>query len=310
MRRDPFLCSGAMALTLMLAGCGGGGTSVANIPPPETTPTPTPTPPPTPTPDPTPPPADYEPVVVFPSVTKTTDFSAVGIEANHYTEDGSLNTVGFAVRYDADSGVYVMSVPTAQNGQFYSNASSEQYWDGELRNPSFSDGVEVSVLKPGTGDPQFTYSSLASYYTFGSWPGNYGWFAFGTPTPASAVPVTGSATYSALVQGSPGWAAVLEGTGTFNFDFGAGLLSGHLDFAGSDPAMVGTYDFANTVFGVGSTSFSGDLTNPGFSQTGSFSGNFTGPHAEELISTWTAPFHNPLSGQDSMGFGVLVGKRP
>ena len=34
------------------------------------------------------------------------------------------------------------------------------------------------------------------------------------------------------------------------------------------------------------------------------------PDAEELISTWTAPFRNPETGQDSIGFGVWIGKKP
>jgi hypothetical protein len=170
----------------------------------------------------------------------------------------------------------------------------------------------VSVLKPGTGDPQFTYSSLAAYYTFGSWPGNYGWFAFGMPTQPGAVPVIGSATYSALVEGSAADDSV-GGTATLDFDFGAGRLSGHFDpqsISDSGAIALGRYDFANTVFGVGSTSFSGALSNPAFSKSGSFSGSFTGPAAEELISTWTAPLHDPAGGPDRIGFGVWAGKKP
>jgi hypothetical protein len=208
-----------------------------------------------------------------------------------------------------------MSVPTARGGQFYSNASSGSYWDGDLLNSSTADAVKIAVLKPANPELKLTYSTLAYYFTFAAWPGNYGWLAFGLPTPPGAVPVSGSATYSAIVQGSPGWDGVVSGSATLDFNFGAGTLSGHFDPQvtsndGTDSPVSGRYDFASTIFGVGSTSFSGAISNSDFSQKGSFRGSFTGPGAEELISTWTAPFHSPFGGQDTMGFGVWAGKKP
>jgi hypothetical protein len=239
----------------------------------------------------------------------------VGIEANPYSEDGSLNSAGFSVRYDADTGEYLMNVPAAAGGAFYSDSNGEQYWSGTLQNAS--DYVGISVLKPGNPEQQFTYSSLAQYYTDGAWPGNYGWFAFGTATQPGAVPVTGSATYSALVRGSSlDGNGGIQGTATLNFNFGAGQLSGHFDpqyvsYGGiGDRIALGRYDFVNTVYAVGDTSFSGQLTNSAFGQNGSFTGRFTGPNAEELISSWSAPFHSPDTGQDSAMFGVWVGSRP
>ena len=128
---------------------------------------------------------------------------------------------------------------------------------------------------------------------------------------------TGSATFTALVRGSDvDKQGMIQGTASLLFDFSAGKLSGHMDpvymsYSGmGETEPLGRYDFANTIYARGSTSFSGQLSNSSFSQSGTFNGQFTGPAAQELMSTWSAPFHNPISNTDSQMFGVLVGKRP
>jgi hypothetical protein len=227
---------------------------------------------------------------------------------------------GFAVQFDAATGLYKMSVP-ATSGDFYvqkTTATGEMYWPGALFDTDGKQVATVSVVKPSRTEPQFTYSTLAFYQASTSASGPGGAFAFGIPTPASAVPVTGSATYTAYVQGtSVDVNGEIAGTAALNFDFGAGQLTGHMDpsiFVNDGPwgdfVSLGRYDFANTVQGVGSATFSGELVNASFQQNGAFSGRFTGPNAEELISNWRAPFHNPQTNQDSTMFGVWVGRRP
>jgi len=141
--------------------------------------------------------------------------------------------------------------------------------------------------------------------------------AFGTATAQGAVPVTGSATYSLYGRGSvlsagSGW---IDGTGTMAFAFGSGELSGHFDpsihpFSGvGEGYALGRYTFADTIYSTGSTTFSGQLANPDLAQKGAFSGMFTGPGAEELMSSWSAPFHDPITDQDSQMFGVWVGTK-
>jgi hypothetical protein len=64
----------------------------------------------------------------------------------------------------------------------------------------------------------------------------------------------------------------------------------------------------NTVYGSGSTTFSGQLANAGFAQNGTFDGQFTGPIAQELMARWSAPFIDPATSQQSTMFGVWVGR--
>jgi hypothetical protein len=71
---------------------------------------------------------------------------------------------------------------------------------------------------------------------------------------------------------------------------------------------LGTYDFVNTVYGSGGTSFSGQLSTSGISDKGTFDGIFTGPNAEELMARWIAPYLDPISKSQSQMFGVWVGK--
>jgi hypothetical protein len=175
----------------------------------------------------------------------------------------------------------------------------------------------VDVLKPSNPELQLTYTTLAGYNGSDGQGVPFGWFAFGAATRTGAVPVTGSAAYSALVRGaSVERNATVEGLAALQFDFGAGTLSGHMDPILHDPTglgfndtPLGRYEFVNTIYGSGSTTFSGQLSNPALTGLGSFNGLFTGPSGEELMARWSAPYQFPgISGTQQM-FGVLVGKR-
>ena len=144
----------------------------------------------------------------------------------------------------------------------------------------------------------------------------HGFVAFGIPTPQGAVPVTGSADYTALVSGaSVDGGYYVSGDATLQFDFAGGKLAGHFDpqiqdtYATMPLVDLGKYDFVATNFGVGSTTFSGQLQNAAIADRGIFNGQFTGPNAQELLSSWIAPFNDPLSGKPSVIFGVWVGKK-
>jgi len=128
-------------------------------------------------------------------------------------------------------------------------------------------------------------------------------------TPQSAVPVTGSAIYTATAFGYGG--AYIDGKATLQFDFGAGSLSGSFDAwdAEYDSGVIsyGHFTLANTVVGSGSSrgQFSGELTDSSSGQHGSFGGLFTGPSAEELMARWTASYPN----SDRIMYGIWVGKK-
>jgi len=310
MKRIGLGLAATVASTLCLAGCGGGGGGGAGL---ASTPTPVPTPTPTPTPTPA-----TRAVKIFPDINVSTDFATLGIEANRVgNSPRTLTTNGFSVRYDASSGVYVMDFPSAVPAGFYEfggNTPNATWWGGELLEPNGNAPASVAVLKPSNPQLQLSYTSLAIYDTSGMSPEPYGAVAFGTATPTSAMPVTGSASYSAFVAGSTfDNQYYIRGSASLSFDFGAGTLSGHLDpliYDMSGGALsLGRYSFTNTVFGVGSNGFSGQLTNPAVSGTGAFTGLFTGPAAQELMARWQAPFVIPYSQTTSQMFGVFVGKK-
>jgi hypothetical protein len=127
------------------------------------------------------------------------------------------------------------------------------------------------------------------------------------------MPVAGSATYKAFVAAQDENHTGIRGSATLQFDFGAGTLAGQFDpviydlLAGN--TSLGHYDFVNTVYGVGSTSFSGQLSSSSVTGLGSFEGEFTGPEAQELMARFSAPFFDPYSGKQMNMFGVWVGAK-
>jgi hypothetical protein len=142
--------------------------------------------------------------------------------------------------------------------------------------------------------------------------------AFAMPTAAGAVPTTGSASYKAEIAGSAKAQHGSEvlgfevyGDAVLKFDFAAGKLSGsmapQLNGPWDVPGPLPTYNFINTVYSTGSTSFSGmfDIGGPTAS---SFQGRFTGPLAQELMAGWTAPFQS-FDNHWGVMEGVMIGKR-
>jgi hypothetical protein len=221
------------------------------------------------------------------------------------------------VSYDASANNYVIDVPSSNPGVFEATTTGERYWNGTLSDSaSGTQPIVLSVFRPGSQNfdfPNLSYTSFAEYSTKA---GQFGELAFGQATPASAIPVNGTATYSAFaagyLSGSQGMA--IRGDVSLHFDFGAGTLSGSFDpyiydlLAGNTP--LGHYDFVNTVYGVGSATFSGELASSGVAEHGTFNGLFTGPAAQELMARWTAPRFDPQTNTTSEMFGVWVGKKP
>lgn len=294
----------------ILAACGGGGAGGGTnfIPPPPPAPTPSPTPTPT-----------TSALQIFPDVTETTEFAALGYEAGVEGASGETPTLagdGFAVRYDGSTGDYILDLPSQPPAALHQNTIStpnDSWWHAEYEVGGVS--YFAYILRPSNPELALTYTSLINL-GLGSSAGPEGWVAFGIATPQQAVPVTGTATYAALVRGSSeDRNGYIRGAAQLVFDFGAGQLSGHftpeyVPLGGiGDSYSLGRYDFVNTVFGVGSTIFSGEMSHSTLPIGGSFNGQFTGPAAQELLARWTATFRDPLSNQDSQMFGVWVGRR-
>lgn len=321
-RQGLFVCGGALALSA--CGGGGGGPQVAAIPTAPATPTPTPAPAP-----PIPPP--------HLGLISAQPFAVVGI-GDSYTTDSAgdreaplsaptVQDVQFS--YNSSSNSYQISLPGFQSGTLANTAYNGS--SGQPATSSFSwvtagsssdlQQVHVSLPVPGSSFSPYTYTS------FGSWDGKTGvasdgrlnWqegdFAYGIPTGAGDVPLTGTASYLADVHGSIGanyWIPV-TGTASLSFDFAGGSLSGsmhagifdHFDGIEMD---FGQYAFTQTVYSTGSTTFSGKFVIPNLPNADSaFAGMFTGPGAAELMARFQAPFL--LNGQQGTMSGVWVGKK-
>jgi hypothetical protein len=323
--RKSFLLS-SVPMAIGLSACGGGGGGISSIAPP----------PPPPTqicPDgsvipatavcpPLPPPSPNF-VNIFPGITTTTDFAVLGLQANALGgAASSLVSNGFAVQYDAVADAYVIDLPSLGPGKFHATSESEIYWNGALEAGGANLDTFVHIFKPLPANPALALEHT-TFGVFDDYDGFYdydeltpaGFFAFGLATPAGSVPTTGSATFDAIVRGlTLDTGRPVGGDASLQFDFGAGTLAGNFNpytfTAVGGQASLGPYSFVNTVFGIGSTTFAGQLQHSGISSFGAFNGLFTGPTAEELMARWTAPYVNPDTGQQSEMFGIWVGRRP
>lgn len=289
MTRRVHLLAAAAAVPLALGGCGGGGGGGSSfIPQP-----PVQQPPP-------PPPVQGESVAIFPNP-KVGEFASVGTTVRGSSDpSASLGPISSAgadqphIRFMSD-GTYQVLLPGKEWNEIV------LYGQGNDQRFLTDTGNNFEAQTSGSKNSGYQYSELAGYGS--SDPQQFGAFAFGTLTPAGAVPITGSATYSGTITGTSDvfgsnagqtFREIATGSVTLNFDFAAGTLGGAMNLGlideVSDTALqIGTFTFKDTVFGVGSTSYSGkfDSAAPG---DNFFLGKFTGPHGEETIGAWALPF--------------------
>jgi hypothetical protein len=273
----------AAAGLLVLTACGGGGGGGNNF-----------TPPPPVSPPPPPPSANANPLSAAPlGVTSTTDLTTIG----------SLEDV----RWNAQAGAYEVQIGTVA-GKVAPTAAGPYAQGGDL---VAADGSKLPyTIQALTG---FDYTRLGHIASIAPLEAPT-YFAFGVATPSGSVPTTGTATYDATIDGRAGsWP--VYGTAQFQFDFGAGKLSGYMDPHTNGPMespALPRYNFTNTVFSAGSTTFSGSFDVAGPTPS-SFHGQFTGPQAQELMATFTAPFldwdANEMPNTWGVMEGVIAGRR-
>jgi hypothetical protein len=279
-----------LATTFALAGCdgGGGGYGVVSTPPPPLTPTPTPT----------------VAFALIPAATNNQQFAVAG--AARLTPDDPTLRLATAdllqVRYVASSNSYEVELPNTQTWIALTAKSEAE-----------ADGGGVAIARQYSG---FQYSGLINWFKDGT---SRGVEALGIATAAGSVPVTGSATFNANALGSTPETQNLSqlvspfvyGPMTFNFDFAQGTLSGSFH-AFLDPEWhdydLGTFNFRDTVYSSGSTTFSGRF-DTNLTGVNSFSGLFTGPNAQELIGNFALPYKSPVDGQTYQSGGAFVGKK-
>ena len=142
-----------------------------------------------------------------------------------------------------------------------------------------------------------------------------------TASTIAATPAIGTASYHGEVVGSSdvlqddflvgGKVSVaIAGSVDLQFNFGAGSLNGSMTIR-TDPYVgpvdLGTFAFRDTVYSVGSTTYSGAFQTSAAGQN-SFLGRFTGPHAEETIGAWTLPFVYSTDGHIHQATGAWIAK--
>ena len=277
------------------------------------------------------PPQVTQSITIFPNPTAG-EFGLVGATAKGSSTDAgaSLGPISTAdadqphIRFDTSigGGIYEIQLPGGEWDELI------PYGQGTGPNVATDSTGDVQLVLSGSRDNGYKYSEVASYIATG--PQQFGAIAFGTLTAAGGVPVTGSATYSGTVMGSSDVIAsdafdglnraTVSGSVSLDFDFAAGTLGGAmtvaLDDASGASLPIGTFNFKDTVFGVGSTGYSGKFDTAAAGDN-FFLGKFTGPNAEETIGAWALPFildsGNATITADHMNhqlFGAWIAKRP
>ena len=285
-----------IVLALGLTACGGSdGGGIAAIPAAPLTPTPTPT-------------AAALSVHLITNVSGDTTFAGQGSTFD-WQSGGHSQTDPPQVRYVAATQSYEVKVPSDTFRTVFPASSGNPFLIGSGANPigSFSDSSTAGL----------SYSNLISWSASGT---TGGVLAFGIPTSLGNMPVQGSASYAGLISGfstekkynvwdGDDFLAFVGGTIGISFNFGAGTLSGSISpvVYGNTQSSLGEIPFKNTVYSTGSTTFSGefDTAVPG---TNNFSGQFTGPAAQELIGSFAFPYVSLGDGKTYNASGAFVGK--
>lgn len=302
----PLAATCSSVLLAILSACGaGGGVAFTPTPPPTQTATPTTTP------------------------TQAANDATVELLATPATQELVVATRDdpIQIRYDASRNVYelkadpldwsaVIDPPDPHNPQVN---GPNRFFQIAGQNGSSHFNIRMHN-RSSDPDRRYQYSNLASWQAANAPGGDWGnVVAFGASTPTPGVPLTGTASFQGIAQGTAnvpndGWGATqttpVEGTVGLYFDFGAGTLAGSLALASACDCTklfpIGTIDFSNTSFARGNQTFSGSFATD-VTGSNAFDGRFTGPGAEELIGSWSLPFL--FEGKPHQAWGAWVAKR-
>jgi len=294
-------CAVAVAGSL-LASCGGAGGPIGSAPSP-TAAAPTPAPASSPSPAPT------------ASSTQLTILSQPATQEFASYSDGDP----MRVRYDAGSNTYEVNYTDAWQKLFrYLRGYPGEFLIGGATVEASSGFGTASTSDSAVAEWRYQYSSLA---TWSDGRGQRrGHVVFGTATPPTAVPVTGTATYSGKVVGTTsasadggGWGIIenptVDGTIAMEVDFGRGRLAGTVS--------AGVYCDCASVPEIPRMTFDGQLASGAASLSGrfatdvaganSFEGLLAGPAAQEAIGGWAFPFVS--GGKVESASGVWIARK-
>lgn len=165
-----------------------------------------------------------------------------------------------------------------------------------------------------SGTRGYRHSELASW-TDATPPGRAGFLAFGSPTPAAAIPSSGRATYRGHVYAMIDVAqldrlfggyyfASIEATLTVTIDFVARTIEGALEI--DDPIFTGSVPLSATTLLPGDDTWWGTFltSESGFNELKVRS---TGPGAEELIGSFAVPLS--VGGEAHQLMGAWIAAR-
>lgn len=320
-------------IALLTVGCGGDGGG----PPPGggaavITPTPAPAPTPSPTPSPTPPPLPTAASFPPSNLSASQTFAALGYSIYHEyngLEVESSRPVNLseplAVRYNGATRSYETELPGFVPGRLVLNATTggRGY---SVTNGLSSDALQGVFVNFFSG--QISQNQPLTHSNFAQWEATIngpftldvvtGYFAFGIPTPASAIPAAGTRTYTILGQGltevfptpTSRDFRFLTAAGSLQFNFAERRWTGSLHIGSSE--LGREQDFGAFAVSGGAVqsdgSFTGSIVVPGSAEMGTFEGRFTGPDASEIIVRWRMPLLIAAGGSPAQAFGVWVGK--
>ncbi|MBA4163814.1 MAG: hypothetical protein C0510_04145 [Erythrobacter sp.] len=270
------------------------------------------------------------PVTIFASPTPQ-EYASIGVSTTSagdgfspVEKDAKLSDASFdpilqpKIRYNA-AGYYEVQLPGAMYDQLihYKGLVDPAPNNNFFQTASAPQNHATFIIRRAT-DLGFSYSELAGWSDAST--GRTGYVAFGSPTPVTAMPVLGTATYRGVTSGQVDityfdnlyggyYFGGIDGYATLSVDFARSLLTGTLELYvpdGMNPRPVGTYSTLPILLASGANSFAGqfDTNLAGFNQ---FNGLFTGPLAQEAIGSWALPLM--IDGQLHQAIGAWIARR-
>lgn len=299
MRKNILLSMVAVASLLGACGGGGGGDTRPVVTPPA----PEPSPPPEPEPE----PETIHDLKTNRTFTADAAFSDVTISRmSGDASDGTTSTGELTISYDAAAKSYTVGV--GSNRSTFSQADIDEATTENFvvylkeRASSNEQLILLRTALDGSAGPQHVALGLLQQNTLHATTTDtaFSVFVYGFEAPVSAVPRTGTGSFTVDVFGlttfSGAEPSVLEGTGYFDIDFGRGIFATRTELLETG-ILTGTTN-SGTGFeltGAGKLSgsdgtFSGQILYSGSvgKLPGTLSGRFYGPDATELGASFSA----------------------
>jgi hypothetical protein len=225
---------------------------------------------------------------------------------------------GASLSYDKSKDRYTFRVN--ENGV----SGNDTFGSGDTDSANTNSTTEAYEKKSKTDQTNFILfipgnsSKNLSYVTYGAWqhlsqPGSgvdfeTSFVVGGIMTPAGDMPTTGSANYSAIIDGvatdSLGFSSV-GGSASITADFASGGVTGSFSMStkGVVSGTVSPLDVVSATGTISSNTFSGTMTGQSTAYKGTWNGGFFGPKANEIGGSFRL-----VNGSDQ-AIGVFVGNQ-